>query len=94
MTRVISLNIMSYFRASVMGSSISAFSLALADSDNINFARKIITVKNQNAHCRLINLHSNNSECRYTEQKISQYKFFLGIIDSLESLQFEDKKYQ
>lgn len=80
------MNVINCFRARVMNSSLSAFSLALADSDKVNFARKIITVKNQNAHCRLINLHSNASEYHGMEQKINQYTFFLNILDSIESV--------
>lgn len=92
--RPIILNIINYFRAAVMKSSLSAFELAFTNSDNINFARKIISVKSENAHCRLINLHSDKSKYLQLEQKINQYNFFLNIIDSIESLGHERHKYQ
>ena len=77
-----------------MKSSFSAVNLALADSKNINFSRGIITVKNENAHCRLINMHSNKCKYFHTEQKINQYKFFLRVIDAIESMEEKGHKYQ
>lgn len=42
-----------FFRVSVLNSSYRAFNLALTNSKNLDFARKIISIKNDNAHARL-----------------------------------------
>lgn len=70
-----------FFRASMFNSSYSAFKLVLTDSKNIDFARRIITAKNESAHCRLIRLHSNNSDYMHTVQQIKKYNHYLNAVD-------------
>ena len=66
-----------FFRASVCNSSYSAFKLALCDSKKIDFAKKIIIVKNEIAHNRLSKLNSNYSDYLHVEQQTFKYNSFL-----------------
>lgn len=70
-----------FFRASVCNSSYSAFKLALCDSKKIDFARRIIIVKNENAHNRLSKLNSNYSDYLHVERQMLKYNSFLNKLN-------------
>lgn len=72
-----------FFRASVLNSSSSAFYLAVDNNKYIGFARKVISVKNENAHCRLISLHNDYRECVKVEKKIEKYEALLYMLENV-----------
>jgi len=74
----------SFFRASVLNSSYSAFKLALASHKNIDFAARVISAKNESAHARLVKSSCSNTDYRDTLLKIRKYDSYLNKIDYLE----------
>lgn len=68
--------LVNYFRASVLNSSYRAFNLALTDSKNLGFAKKIISVKNDNAYARLNALHHQRADI------LSQHGNFTDLLSS------------
>jgi len=74
----------SFFRASMLNSSYSAFKLVLASNKNIDFATRIISAKSESAHARLAKLNFNDSGYRDTLLKIRQYDGFLNKIDYIQ----------
>ncbi|WP_242456657.1 hypothetical protein [Pantoea agglomerans] len=74
------MKIVNYFRAKVLHSSNAAFSLAMKNNKYISFAEKIISVKNENAHCDLINTHSSLRKEVLTMNKTLKYDNLLKNI--------------
>jgi len=74
-----------FFRASMLNSSYSAFQLALASPKNVDFANRIISAKNENAHARLVKLHSKDTGYYHTLLKIKQYDSFLDKINYIKA---------
>lgn len=70
-----------FFRASVCNSSYSAFKLALCDSKKIDFAKRIIIVKNEIAHNRLSKLNSNCRDYFHTSEQACRYNSFLNKLN-------------
>lgn len=77
------MQIVNYFRAKVLHSSNAALSLAIKNNKHISFAEKIISVKNDNAHCYLINTHSSLLKEVLTMNKILKYENSLKIISKI-----------
>jgi len=77
------MQIVNYVHAKVLHSSNAAFSLAMKDNKYSSFAEKIISVKNENAHCALINAHSSLRKEVLTMNKISKYEGFLKNISEI-----------
>lgn len=77
------MQIVNYFRAKVLHSSNAALSLAMKNNKYISFAEKIISVKNDNAHCALINTHSSLRKEALTMNKILKYENSLKYISKI-----------
>lgn len=80
MNKAYNMQIVNYFRAKFLHSSNAAFSLAMENNKYISFAEKIISVKNENAHCALINTHSSLRKEVLTMNKTLKYESFLKNI--------------
>lgn len=78
------LQTVSFFRASVLNSSYSAFKLVRASHKNIDFATRVISAKNENAHVRLVKLSYNSTDYCDTLLKIKKYDSYLNKIDFIE----------
>jgi len=78
------MQIADFFRAKVFNSSDSAFRLALHSDEKINFARKIISAKNENAHARLTKLKPKGVDFQYTLMQTRKYDAFLMMISHIE----------
>ncbi|MBA4823977.1 hypothetical protein H2241_24040 [Pantoea ananatis] len=74
------MQIVNYFRAKYLHSSNAAFSLAIKNNKYISFAEKIISVKNENMHCKLINTHSSLRKEVLTKGKILKHEHLLESI--------------
>lgn len=78
------MQIADFFRASILNSSDSAFRLALHSDENINFARKVISAKNESAHVKLTTLKAKEVNFHYTLMKTKKYDAFLMMINYIE----------
>lgn len=74
------------FRAEVFNSSRSAFDLAVYNSKYVDFSTKIISIKNENAHCQLINLTCSNKEYLTMKNKIAKYEMLLCFLENIYSI--------
>ncbi len=84
------MKIVNYFRARVLQSSNAAFSLAMKKDKYISFSEKIISVKNESAHCALINTHSSLSKEVLIMNKILKYENFLENISKIKSQAYKN----
>lgn len=75
-----------FLRASICNSSYSAFKLALENSKHIDFAKRIIIVKNESAHHRLLKLNPNNSDYWHTKIQALKYNSFLSKLNYISGL--------
>ncbi|MFC0140669.1 hypothetical protein ACFFJN_11600 [Erwinia mallotivora] len=74
------MSVITCIKANIFHSSSAAFSLALKDPKNINLATRLITVKNQNAHCDLIKAHSDLTREIQINSRINKYQGFLDAL--------------
>lgn len=74
------------FRAEVFNSSRSAFDLAVYNSKYVDFSTKIISVKNENAHCQLINLSCSDKAYFAMRNKIAKYEMLLYFLENIYSI--------
>ena len=74
------------FRASVFNSSFSAFYLAVENSKYMDFSCKLIRVKNENAHCRLMNSHHSSRAYSAMEKKVEKYQTLLYMLENVYSI--------
>ncbi|MDX6019765.1 hypothetical protein SIL08_05610 [Scandinavium sp. V105_16] len=84
------MQIVNYFRAKCLHSSNAAFSLAMKNNKYISFAEKIISVKNENKHCDLINTHSSLRKEVLTEGKILKYEHLLEKISKIKPQPYQN----
>ena len=80
------MQVVNLFRASVFNSSSSAFILATYNTKYMDFSTKIINVKNENAHCLLINLSYSNKASLAIEHKIEKYKALLYMLENISGI--------
>lgn len=84
------MQIVNYFRAKVLHSANAAFSLAMQNNKYISFAEKIISVKNENVHCDLINTHSSLRKEFLTKSKIIKYEHLLESISKIKPQSYQN----
>jgi len=84
MNKAYNMQIVNYFRAKVLHSSNAAFSLAMKNDKYISFAKNIISIKNENAYCDLINTHSSKRKEVLTMIKISKHENLLKTLSKIE----------
>lgn len=83
------MQIINYVCASLLKSSYSAFKLARGAQNDLDFAKKLISVKSKNAHVRLDKLKKDSVEYDLTKLKTQQYDNFLNRI---KNMQMADKE--
>lgn len=74
------------FRAEVFNSSRSVFDLAVYNSKYVDFSTKIISVKNENAHCQLISLSCSDKPDLAMKNKIAKYEMLLYFLENIYSI--------
>lgn len=84
------MQIVNYFRAKYLHSSNAAFSLAMKNNKYISFAEKIISVKNENMHCEIINTHSSLRKEVLTKGKTLKYEHLLENISKIKPQPYQN----
>lgn len=77
------MQIVNHFRAKILHSSNAAFSLAMKNNKYLSFAEKIISAKNENAHCNLIKTHSDQKKEILINSKVFKYQNFLECFSKI-----------